>query len=87
MPLKSLWVVSFSLFQQMLLLSILCFCNFLVWFSYNIYLCFGIISIISRVCKTLRGSSDDIGWLQHTPGMAPVKDGTPRFLELLAGIR
>ncbi|XP_041008208.1 uncharacterized protein LOC121252570 isoform X1 [Juglans microcarpa x Juglans regia] len=44
-------------------------------------------SIISRVCKTLRGSSDDIGWLQHTPGMAPVKDGTPRFLELLAGIR
>ncbi|XP_021641761.2 uncharacterized protein LOC110636385 isoform X2 [Hevea brasiliensis] len=44
-------------------------------------------SITSRVCKTLRGSSDDIGWLQHTPGMAPVEDGTARFLELLGKIR
>lgn len=44
-------------------------------------------SILSRVCKTLRGSSDNIGWLQRTMGMAPVEDGTPRFLELLAGIR
>jgi hypothetical protein len=39
------------------------------------------------VRKTLRGSCDDIGWLQCTPGVAPVEDGTPRFLELLAGIR
>ncbi|KAF2303973.1 hypothetical protein GH714_025755 [Hevea brasiliensis] len=45
------------------------------------------ICITSRVCKTLRGSSDDIGWLQHTPGMAPVEDGTARFLELLGKIR
>ncbi|XP_031383065.1 uncharacterized protein LOC116197156 isoform X2 [Punica granatum] len=44
-------------------------------------------SIISRVQKTLRGSADDIGWLQWTPGMAPVVDGTSRFLELLDAIR
>ncbi|KAK9268311.1 hypothetical protein L1049_000059 [Liquidambar formosana] len=44
-------------------------------------------SIISRVQRTLHGSSDDIGWLQHTPGVAPVVDGTVRFLELLKGIR
>ncbi|KAM7275537.1 hypothetical protein ACFE04_017403 [Oxalis oulophora] len=44
-------------------------------------------SIVSRVQKTLRGSSDDIGWLQRTPGMAPVLDGTTRFLELLENIR
>ncbi|KAK1550370.1 hypothetical protein Q3G72_018103 [Acer saccharum] len=44
-------------------------------------------SITSRVRKTLRGSSDDIGWLQRTPGMAPVEDGTARFLELLEAIR
>lgn len=52
-------------------------------FSYS----FLIFSILSRVRKTLRGSSDNIGWLQRTMGMAPVEDGTPRFLELLAGIR
>jgi len=44
-------------------------------------------STISRVKKTLRGSSDDIGWLQHTPGMPPVQDGTSRFLELLQEVR
>ncbi|XP_021596935.1 uncharacterized protein LOC110603495 isoform X3 [Manihot esculenta] len=44
-------------------------------------------SITSRVRKTLRGSSDDIGWLPRTPGMAPVEDGTARFLELLGKIR
>lgn len=48
---------------------------------------FGIFSIISRVQKTLHGSSDDIGWLQCTPGVAPVEDGTTRFLEVLQGIR
>ncbi|KAJ6435427.1 hypothetical protein OIU84_000586 [Salix udensis] len=46
-----------------------------------------VLSITSRVRKTLLGSSDDIGWLQHTPGMAPVEDGTVRFLELLEKIR
>uniref|UniRef100_A0A803NSX8 Exostosin GT47 domain-containing protein n=3 Tax=Cannabis sativa TaxID=3483 RepID=A0A803NSX8_CANSA len=44
-------------------------------------------SILSRIRKTLRGSSDDIGWLQQTPGMPSVTDGTARFLELLAEIR
>ncbi|KAK7251539.1 hypothetical protein RIF29_34829 [Crotalaria pallida] len=43
--------------------------------------------ITSRVWKTLRGSSDDIGWLQQAPGMPPVQDGTSRFLELLSDIR
>lgn len=43
--------------------------------------------IRSRVLKTLRGSSDDIGWLQHTPGMPLVHDGTSRFLKLLSDIR
>ncbi|KAK7358364.1 hypothetical protein VNO77_00291 [Canavalia gladiata] len=41
----------------------------------------------SRVVKTLRGSSDDIGWLQHAPGMPLAQDGTSRFLELLSDIR
>ncbi|KAK9947792.1 hypothetical protein M0R45_003397 [Rubus argutus] len=44
-------------------------------------------SIASRVQKTLRGSSDDIGWLQRIPSLPCVEDGTERFLELLAGIR
>ncbi|GFP92074.1 hypothetical protein PHJA_001351500 [Phtheirospermum japonicum] len=44
-------------------------------------------SIISRVLRTLRGSSDDIGWLQCAPGMAPVEDGSARFLELLHSVR
>ncbi|WCJ42535.1 alpha/beta-Hydrolases superfamily protein [Euphorbia peplus] len=44
-------------------------------------------SLKSRVHKTLLGSSDDIGWLQRTPGMAPTEDGTARFLELLENIR
>ncbi|XP_021854504.1 uncharacterized protein [Spinacia oleracea] len=44
-------------------------------------------STISRVKKGVRGSTDDIGWLQRTPGMPPVKDGTTRFLELLQDVR
>ncbi|CAN6541012.1 unnamed protein product [Malus baccata var. baccata] len=43
--------------------------------------------IASRAQKSLRGSSDDIGWLQRTHGMPGVEDGTARILELLAGIR
>lgn len=42
---------------------------------------------ISRVKKSLHGSSDDIGWLHRTPGMPPVQDGTARFLELLQDVR
>ncbi|KAL2500891.1 alpha/beta-hydrolase superfamily protein [Forsythia ovata] len=44
-------------------------------------------SIVSRVCKTLHGSSDEIGWLQCAPGMAPAEDGSARFRELLQCIR
>lgn len=44
-------------------------------------------SIISRVRKTLHGSSGEIGWLQEAPGMDPVKDGSARFRELLECIR
>ncbi|XP_051149574.1 uncharacterized protein LOC127264180 [Andrographis paniculata] len=44
-------------------------------------------SVISRVSKTLQGSSADIGWLQSAPGMAPVEDGSARFRELLQDIR
>ncbi|KAH6798597.1 alpha/beta-Hydrolases superfamily protein [Perilla frutescens var. frutescens] len=44
-------------------------------------------SFVSRVLRTLHGSSDDIGWLQGAPGMAPTEDGSARFLELLQGIR
>ncbi|KAI9118959.1 hypothetical protein K1719_009634 [Acacia pycnantha] len=43
--------------------------------------------LISRAWITLRGSSDDIGWLQQDPSMPPVEDGTARFLELLSDIR
>ncbi|KAI3962844.1 hypothetical protein MKW92_037284 [Papaver armeniacum] len=44
-------------------------------------------SLISRIQKTLRGSSDDIGWLQRAEDMPPVEDGTARFRELLQDIR
>ena len=60
-----------------------------MWFGSHITIVshFGIFSIISRVQTNLHGSSDDIGWLQCTPGVAPVEDGTARFLELLREIR
>ena len=48
---------------------------------------FTLYSTISRIRKTLLGSSADIGWLQGSPGMPPVVDGTARFLELLSEIR
>ncbi|CBI28019.3 hypothetical protein VitviT2T_016479 [Vitis vinifera] len=65
----------------------------LAWASSRYSFCFvrcmqiRVRSIISRVQTTLHGSSDDIGWLQCTPGVAPVEDGTARFLELLREIR
>ncbi|BBG97272.1 alpha/beta-Hydrolases superfamily protein [Prunus dulcis] len=36
---------------------------------------------------TVRGSADDIGWLQRDPTMPPVEDGTERFMEILGDIR
>ncbi|CAA0820390.1 alpha/beta-Hydrolases superfamily protein [Striga hermonthica] len=43
--------------------------------------------LIERVRKTVRGSADDIGWLQRDPSMPPVEEGTGRFTEILDDIR
>ncbi|KAK7277103.1 hypothetical protein RIF29_18253 [Crotalaria pallida] len=43
--------------------------------------------LIDRARRTVRGSADDIGWLQRAPGMPPVEDGTERFLEILDSIK
>lgn len=43
--------------------------------------------LIERARRTVRGSADDIGWLQRDPDMPPVEDGTERFLEILDSIR
>ncbi|KAG8376054.1 hypothetical protein BUALT_Bualt09G0023700 [Buddleja alternifolia] len=58
-----------------------CFCNYMRRTQAKVA------SIASRVLTTLHGSSDDIGWLQCAPGMAPVEDGSARFKELLQDIR
>ncbi|KAK7386113.1 hypothetical protein VNO78_26079 [Psophocarpus tetragonolobus] len=44
-------------------------------------------SLIDRVQRTVRGSADDIGWLQRDPRMPPVEDGTERFLEILDNVK
>ncbi|KAL6330963.1 hypothetical protein AAG906_009391 [Vitis piasezkii] len=56
----------------------------LAWASSRYSFCF---VRCMQIRTTLHGSSDDIGWLQCTPGVAPVEDGTARFLELLREIR
>ncbi|KAK1439125.1 hypothetical protein QVD17_04940 [Tagetes erecta] len=43
--------------------------------------------LVERVRRTVRGSSDDIGWLQSAPEMPPVEDGTDRFSNILEIIR
>ncbi|RXI06748.1 hypothetical protein DVH24_025884 [Malus domestica] len=43
--------------------------------------------LIDWVGKTVRGSADDIGWLQRDPTMPPVEDSTERFMEILGDIR
>ncbi|XP_011089915.1 uncharacterized protein LOC105170699 isoform X3 [Sesamum indicum] len=43
--------------------------------------------LIERVRRTVRGSADDIGWLQQAVDMPPVEDGTGRFMEILDDIR
>ncbi|CAA6667561.1 unnamed protein product [Spirodela intermedia] len=45
------------------------------------------INLVTRVRKTVRGSADDIGWLERATDMPPVEDGTERFMELLGRIR
>lgn len=44
-------------------------------------------SLIERARRTVRGSADDIGWLQRASGMPPVEDGTKRFTDILDNIR
>ena len=44
-------------------------------------------SLIDRARRTVRGSADDIGWLQRASGMPPFEDGTERFTEILDNIR
>lgn len=44
-------------------------------------------SLIEKVRRTVRGSADDIGWLQKATDMPPVEDGTERFTEILDDIR
>eukprot|EP00250_Pteridium_aquilinum_P001219 c11426_g1_i1 orf=242-1663(+) len=39
--------------------------------------------LVGRIQSTLRGSVNDIGWLQRIPGLPPVKDRTDRFVQLL----
>ncbi|GKU88478.1 hypothetical protein SLEP1_g2738 [Rubroshorea leprosula] len=43
--------------------------------------------LIERARRTVRGSADDIGWLQRDPEMPPVEDGTERFVEILNNVR
>ncbi|KAH7651714.1 alpha/beta-Hydrolases protein [Dioscorea alata] len=50
-------------------------------------ICTQVQGFLSRVRRTLQGSSHDIGWLQRTEGLPPTEDGTIRFMELLHDIR
>ncbi|KAL4024342.1 hypothetical protein IC575_012690 [Cucumis melo] len=43
--------------------------------------------LIDRALRTVRGSADDIGWLQSASGLPSVEDGTERFTEILEDIR
>nr|XP_016514137.1 PREDICTED: uncharacterized protein LOC107830953 isoform X3 [Nicotiana tabacum]XP_016514138.1 PREDICTED: uncharacterized protein LOC107830953 isoform X3 [Nicotiana tabacum] len=43
--------------------------------------------LIEKVRRTVRGSADDIGWLQRASYMPPVEDQTDRFVEILDDIR
>lgn len=57
--------------------------QFFVRFMCNHCIC----SLIERARKTVRGSAEDIGWLQRATDMPPVEDGTRRFREILESIR
>ncbi|GKV53056.1 hypothetical protein SLEP1_g59604, partial [Rubroshorea leprosula] len=45
-----------------------------------------VLGLIERTQRTVRGSADDIGWLQCDPEMPP-EDGTERFMEILNNVR
>uniref|UniRef100_A0A0E0IX42 Uncharacterized protein n=1 Tax=Oryza nivara TaxID=4536 RepID=A0A0E0IX42_ORYNI len=42
--------------------------------------------LVERARKTVRGSADDIGWLQQDQSLPPTEDGTARFLEILDSV-
>ena len=44
-------------------------------------------SLVDRARKTVRGSADDIGWLQRVQSLPSTEDGTTRFLEILDSVR
>ncbi|KAL3535703.1 hypothetical protein ACH5RR_004164 [Cinchona calisaya] len=85
--------ITFVLKGLMLCIFGLRFARTLVLTSWRLALCYircvqaKVLSFISRVRRTLHGSSDDIGWLQNETEMAPVVDGSARFLELLLAVR
>ena len=56
------------------------FCNMLCSFD---ILC----SLVERARKTVRGSADDIGWLQRDQSLPRTEDGTARFFEILDSLR
>ncbi|KAJ1702967.1 hypothetical protein LUZ63_002746 [Rhynchospora breviuscula] len=43
--------------------------------------------LVDRARKTIRGSADDIGWLERERNMLPTEERTSRFLEILECIR
>ncbi|XP_006663151.3 uncharacterized protein LOC102710448 [Oryza brachyantha] len=43
--------------------------------------------LVESARKTVRGSADDIGWLQRDQSLPPTEDGTTRFLEILDSVR
>lgn len=43
--------------------------------------------LVDRARKTVRGSADDIGWLQRIESLPSTEDGTTRFLEILDSVR
>ncbi|CAM0150864.1 unnamed protein product, partial [Urochloa decumbens] len=42
--------------------------------------------LVERARKTVRGSADDIGWLQQGQSLPTTEDGTARFLEILDSV-
>ncbi|THU72034.1 hypothetical protein C4D60_Mb04t07830 [Musa balbisiana] len=53
------------------------------FYMYLKQICIEAQGFISRVKRTLQGSSDDIGWLQRSEQFPPMEDGTTHFMELL----
>eukprot|EP00270_Netrium_digitus_P004358 TRINITY_DN1540_c0_g1_i1.p1 TRINITY_DN1540_c0_g1~~TRINITY_DN1540_c0_g1_i1.p1 ORF type:complete len:439 (+),score=106.54 TRINITY_DN1540_c0_g1_i1:103-1317(+) len=42
--------------------------------------------LVRKIQTSMRGSQDDIGWLQREPGLAPVRDETEKFAAILARV-